>query len=124
MMNEKGNNMSWDDYTEVEKLQCEFSDFHKSFYGYRPRYATPAQWRDANWLQEQITSIHDTMDKMKETFAGREELRAQGWVIEETDAQLAQQALWLQQERDREAAEAEARWEAQWLKQMQEADVE
>ena len=69
----------------VEELQGYFSDFHKDFYGFRPRYATPEQWRSREWLETAINRIHDTMDAMKATFAGREELRAQGWVIEETE---------------------------------------
>lgn len=86
----------------VEELQGYFSDFHKDFNGFRPRFGTPEQWSDRNWLEAQINSIHDTMDKMRETFAGREELREQGWVIEETDPELAKRAAWLKQERDRE----------------------
>jgi hypothetical protein len=89
----------------VEELQGYFSDFHKSFYGFRPRYATPEQWRSREWLEAAINAIHNTMDKMKLTFAGREELRANGWVVEETEPELAQQAKWLQEERDREYAE-------------------
>lgn len=85
----------------VEELQGYFSDFHKSFHGFRPRFATEKQWCDRNWLEGQINLIHDTMDKMKETFAGREALREQGWVVEETDPELAKRAVWLKQERDR-----------------------
>jgi hypothetical protein len=39
---------------------------------------------------------------MKESFAGREELRTNGWVIEETDPELIKQAKWLADERKRE----------------------
>ena len=28
----------WNDLTELEKMSCEYSDFHKSAYGYRPRF--------------------------------------------------------------------------------------
>ena len=69
----------------VEQLQGYFSDFHKDRYGFRPRFATPEQWRDRGWLEEQINYIHDEMDHMKTTFKGREELRRQGWVVEESD---------------------------------------
>jgi hypothetical protein len=68
----------------VEELQGYFSDFHKDFYGFRPRFGTPEQWRDREWLEAQINRIHDTMDAMKETPEGRAELRSQGWVIEES----------------------------------------
>jgi hypothetical protein len=67
----------------VEELQGYFSDFHKDYYGMRPRFATPEQWRDRTWLEEQITAIHNAMDKMKETVSGREQLRAEGWVVNE-----------------------------------------
>lgn len=66
----------------VRELQGYFSDFHKDFYGFRPRYATPQQWTDRDWLEERINAIHDTMDELKKTPAGREELRAGGWDIE------------------------------------------
>ena len=69
----------------VEELQSYLSDFHKDFYGFRPRYATPEQWRSREYLEASINAIHNTMDRMKETFAGREELRANGWVIDEAD---------------------------------------
>ena len=69
----------------VEELQGYFSDFHKDFFGFRPRYATPEQWRDREWLEAAINAIHNTMDKMKETFMGREELRRQGWIIDEAE---------------------------------------
>ena len=69
----------------VEELQGYFSDFHKDRYGFRPRFATPEQWRDREWLEQQINYIHDEMDYMKETFKGREELRRQGWIIDEAE---------------------------------------
>jgi hypothetical protein len=67
----------------VEELQGYFSDFHKDFFGFRPRYATPEQWRSREWLEAAINAIHDEMDAMKKTFMGREELRRQGWIIDE-----------------------------------------
>jgi predicted deacylase len=69
----------------VEELQGYFSDFHKDFFGFRPRYATPEQWRSREYLEAAINAIHNTMDKMKQTFNGREELRAAGWVVDEAD---------------------------------------
>ncbi len=67
----------------VEDLQSYYSDFHKDFYGWRPRSATPEQWRDRGFLVAQINGIHDAMDAMKATPEGRAELRAAGWVIED-----------------------------------------
>jgi len=98
----------------VEELQGYLSDFHKDFFGFRPRYATPEQWRDREYLEASINAIHNQMDRMKETFAGREELRANGWVVEETDPEFAEQARWLQQERDRKYAEMLAELDAEY----------
>lgn len=67
----------------VEELQGYFSDFHKDFYGMRPRFGSPEQWRDRSWLESEINTIHNAMDEMKETPEGRAELRSQGWVIED-----------------------------------------
>ena len=68
---------------DVEELQGIFSDFHKDFYGFRPRFATPEEWRNRDWLVERINAIHDAMDEMKKTPEGRAQLKADGWVIEE-----------------------------------------
>ncbi len=77
--------MAHSDFAEltVEDLQGYYSDFHKDFYGWRPRSATPEQWRDRGFLVEQINRIHDVMDAMRATPQGRAELRAAGWVIED-----------------------------------------
>jgi hypothetical protein len=69
----------------VEELQSYFSDFHKDFFGFRPRYATPEQWRSREYLEAAINAIHNTMDKMKLTAEGRAELRSNGWVIDEPE---------------------------------------
>jgi hypothetical protein len=70
----------------VEELQGYFSDFHKDFYGFRPRtLGSDADWRDRSWLEEQINRIHDAMDEMKKTYSGREALRIQGWIIDEEE---------------------------------------
>ena len=90
----------------VEELQGYFSDFHKDFYGFRPRtLGSDEDWSNRSWLEAQINRIHDTMDAMKETFAGREELRAGGWVVEETDPEEARMAKFLADERARKEAE-------------------
>ena len=85
---------------DLDELQSYYSDFHKSFYGFRPRGAVESQWEDRNYLVEQINMIHIMIDVMKTTFSGREELRSNGWVAEETDPELAKQAEWLKSERE------------------------
>ena len=70
----------------VEELQGYFSDFHKDFYGFRPRTLGSAEdWNNRSWLEAQINRIHDTMDEMKKTYSGREELRIAGWIIDEAE---------------------------------------
>jgi hypothetical protein len=73
------------DGMSVDELQSYFSDFHKDYYGFRPRFATPEQWRSRDWLIESINGIHDAMDELKKTPEGRAQLRAEGWVIEEKE---------------------------------------
>ena len=92
----------------VEQLQGYYSDFHKDLNGFRPRGASLEQWNSKQFLVAQINSLHNQMDQLKETFEGREQLREQGWIIEEPNTELAQQASWLAQEREREQAEAMA----------------
>ena len=67
----------------VDELQSYYSDFHKDFHGWRPRGATPEQWRDRGYLVAQINGIHAALDAMKTTESGRAELRAAGWVIDD-----------------------------------------
>ena len=109
----------------VEELQSYFSDFHKDYYGFRPRgFGTPEQWNDRDWLIANIEQIHGAIDAMKATFKGREELREQGWVVEETDPELAKQAKWLADERKREQDEFAAKMDADWMEQMEKADID
>jgi hypothetical protein len=74
------------DGMDVEELQSYFSDFHKDYYGFRPRgIYTPAEWQDREVLIKAINQIHDAMDEMKKTASGREQLRAEGWQIDESE---------------------------------------
>jgi hypothetical protein len=76
-----------DDFPDmnVDELQSYFSDFHKDYYGFRPRFATPEQWQSRDWLVEHINAIHNAMDELKKTPEGRVQLRAEGWQIYEED---------------------------------------
>ena len=70
----------------VEELQSYFSDFHKDYYGFRPRgIYTPAEWRNRDVLVKAINEIHDALDERKKTPEGRASLRAEGWVIDEKE---------------------------------------
>ena len=70
---------------DLDELQSYFSDFYKDFYGFRPRFATAEQWNDSEWLITNIEGIHETMERMSTTFEGREQLRYEGWTINESD---------------------------------------
>jgi hypothetical protein len=70
---------------DLDELQSYFSDFHKDFYGFRPRFATPDEWNDSKWLITRIEGIHEVMDKMSSTPEGREQLRNEGWSFNEAD---------------------------------------
>ena len=75
----------FDDLT-VEELQSYFSDFHKDYYGFRPRgIYTPAEWQNRDVLVKAINGIHDAMDEIKKTPEGREQLRSEGWQIDESE---------------------------------------
>jgi hypothetical protein len=96
----------------VEELQGYYSDFYKDYYGHRPRFMLELDsWHSKEFLLGAINHIHDQIDRQKETFAGREELRAQGWIVEETDPELARQAKWLADERKREYDEWNKQYE-------------
>ena len=116
--------MSYAQYN-VEELQGYFSDFHKDFYGFRPRgFGTPADWNNRDWLIAQIEQIHGAIDSMKLTFEGREELRENGWSVDESDPELAKRAKWLADERQREMNEWAAKMDADWMEQMEKADID
>lgn len=109
------NNENFFSKYSVEELQGYFSDFFKDYYGFRPRgIGSDSDWESREWLETQINQIHDAMDRLKETFAGREELRQRGWVVEETDRELAKQAEWLAAERKREHDE----WNKEYYKEL------
>ena len=55
---------------------------------------------------------------MKKTFSGREQLRSEGWVVEETDPEEARMAQFLEQERTREMAEQIADLDAKFFGEM------
>lgn len=96
---------NWNDY-DLNELGSIVSDYHKDMYGFRPR--APGLYDDKARLVSLAESLDQRFDRLKETFAGREELRASGWVVEETEPKLIQRAQWLAEEREREFAESEA----------------
>lgn len=121
--------LKWEDLTETEQLACTYSDFYKDVHGFRPRglmHWTAADYRAA------IDSLQASLDRRRETFEGREGLREEGWVADETDPVLQQRAIWLAQERDRERKESRGQYwdecgaeapklQARWAQLTQEA---
>ena len=55
---------TWDELSEVEQLQCVYSDVHKDVYGFRPRHASAEQWNSVKWLQEQLDFLENTQDPL------------------------------------------------------------
>lgn len=74
------------DGMSVDELQSYLSDFHKDYYGFRPRgIYTPNEWQNREVLVNAINGIHDAFDARKKTPEGREQLRAEGWQIDESE---------------------------------------
>lgn len=74
--------MNFDQY-ETEELFSYFSDYYKDVHGIRPRGL-------ANNRQEIIAgimSLDSYMEYMKSTPEGREQLRQEGWDIDEPEAE-------------------------------------
>jgi hypothetical protein len=67
------------DGMSINELQGYFSDFHKDLFGVRPRYQTVEQMNNRGWLIHEIESLHDHLDKMKATPAGKRQLEMEGW---------------------------------------------
>jgi len=82
----------------LEELGSFASDYHKDVFGFRPRGA--GLYSDRGALIRLIEDTEAYMEKRKSTFAGREGMRAEGWMILETDPELIQRSIWLAQERD------------------------
>ncbi len=55
---------TWDELSEVEQLQCIYSEVHKDVYGFRPRHATTEQWNSVKWLQEELDFLENTQDPL------------------------------------------------------------
>ena len=66
MINEKGNEVS--EYTLVEILQSEYSDFYKDVHGFRPRSSTDEQWNSEQWLQGEIDGLHAYLQMLGSTL--------------------------------------------------------
>ena len=87
----------WNEY-EYDDLVAVLSDYSKDVHGYRLRMNGESREN----IIKALDGIDAYMEEMHSTFAGREQLRAQHWIIEETDPELAKHAKFLAEERERE----------------------
>lgn len=92
----------------TEDLAGEYYEFHRATWGYKPHF----DWTDRAYVIAGLVGLDKYHSMMRETFSGRETMRADGWVIAETDPALIQQAAWLAQERARQMAEWDAEMDA------------
>ena len=71
--------MNYQDYS-TEELGDIFSDFFKDVHGYRPRNVS---FDNREGLIAGLDGLYSFMDAMKTTVEGRNQLRDDGWVINE-----------------------------------------
>lgn len=45
------------DYTNLDMLQSEYSDFYKEVYGFRPRHISEEHWNSEEWLENAIGKL-------------------------------------------------------------------
>ena len=92
------------------------SDYHKAVHGFRPCGDGLYANRDA--LIAILEGLDAYMEARRSTFAGRETMRADGWVVLETEPELIQHSIWLAQERDQVHRDSEGGW---WKESMSES---
>jgi len=70
-------------YTPLEE-KCQFLwDYYKDCFGIRPRHFEPEFWKNEHMVDGMITYCDSYLDNMKRTPEGRQELRENGWIVEE-----------------------------------------
>jgi len=52
---------TWDEMSELEQLQCTYSDAHKDAYGFRPRYMKEEHCQSVEWLRAEIQRCSETI---------------------------------------------------------------
>lgn len=74
--------------TTLQELQDNVCEYHKDLMGFRLR-VEDALWNDEAWLRQKMASLDAAFASRSSTFEGREELREEGWMLEdETDPHL------------------------------------
>jgi len=78
---------AWPELTELEQLACEYSDYFKSAYGYRPRHVDTTTWTVADFEQEfdllgRVCAENEQQRKIAEEKAAHDfELRVQSLLL-------------------------------------------
>ena len=96
------------EYTLVEILQSEYSDFYKDVHGFRPRSSTDEQWNSEQWLQGEIDGLHAYLRGMGSTPEGRVELRQSGFTTSDKEADKAHSEAEARDRAEEDARYAEA----------------
>ena len=95
-------------YTLVEELQSEYSDFYKDVHGFRPRSSTDEQWNSAEWLQGEIDDLHRYLADLDRTEGGRAQLREMGFCTSDKEADKAHSEAEARDRAEEDARYAEA----------------
>jgi hypothetical protein len=90
-----------DPKSDYDELCDTLSDYHKEVHGTRLRLYVEDQSNREIVIQE-LEALDAHLERMKQTFEGREQLRCEGWHVPEAEPELIQRAQWLKEERDRE----------------------
>jgi hypothetical protein len=97
-----------DEYTLVEILQSEYSDFYKDVHGFRPRSSTDEQWNSVQWLEGEIDGLHAYLRGLGSTPEGRVELRQRGFTTSDKEADKAHSEAEARDRAEEDARYAEA----------------
>jgi len=63
---------AYEELTELEKLQNEYSDFYKDVHGFRPRGMSTEQWNSVEWFKAQMESLAIESERVANDEANRE----------------------------------------------------
>jgi len=96
------------EYTKVEILQSEYSDFYKDVHGFRPRSSTDEQWNSEKWLQSEIDDLHRYLENLDRTEGGRAQLRQMGFTTSDKEADKAHSEAEARDRAEEDARYAEA----------------
>lgn len=70
----------WEQYS-TEELCDIVSDYHKDVHGFRP--GNPELYESRDRLIETLNELDEFINSMKSTPRGRQQLRDEGWIVDE-----------------------------------------